>query len=296
MLQLERMNPEENKKTERVPIKSLRTFQGDVQEAISKNNFSSTTILVKEQERKLENPVLAKESAEMLGSSNARNKTFIIFGVGLIVLGLVSVAVLYYMKSTEKVIVEKQTKAIIAFTEEKTISLTNTNRKEILQKIIDARDKTNLPVNSVLFVNPTQNEKIVSISDLLSAMAPNMSPSLSRSFGKEYMVGIFSFDENVPFIILTVDDYSLSYPGMLKWEETMESDLGELFNINLSTSSPKLFIDEVIKNRDIRSLKDSSGNSVLLYSFVDRKTLVITKNENSLSAIVGKLIISKQVK
>jgi hypothetical protein len=290
------MNPEENKKTERVPIKSLRTFQGDVQEAISKNNFSSTTILVKEQERKLENPVLAKESAEMLGSSNARNKTFIIFGVGLIVLGLVSVAVLYYMKSTEKVIVEKQTKAIIAFTEEKTISLTNTNRKEILQKIIDARDKTNLPVNSVLFVNPTQNEKIVSISDLLSAMAPNMSPSLSRSFGKEYMVGIFSFDENVPFIILTVDDYSLSYPGMLKWEETMESDLGELFNINLSTSSPKLFIDEVIKNRDIRSLKDSSGNSVLLYSFVDRKTLVITKNENSLSAIVGKLIISKQVK
>lgn len=290
------MNPEENKKTERVPIKSLRTFQGDVQEAISKNGYSSTTILVKEQERKLENPARTIESAEMLGSSNARNKTFIIFGVALIVLGLVSVAVLYYMKANEQVVIEKQTKAIIAFTEEKQVSMVNLGRKDLVDKIIENKTSTNLPVNSVLYINPMFNNKEVATHDLLSILAPTMPPSLSRSFGGEYMLGIYSYDSNEPFIILTVEDYSLSYPGMLKWEETMTNDLGTIFNANLSSSSPKLFTDEVIKNRDIRVLKDSSGNSVLLYSFVDRKTLVITKNENMLSAIVGKLIISKQVK
>lgn len=296
LLQLERMNPEENKNKEKTPIKSLRTFQGDVQEAIAKNNYSSTTILVKEQERKLENPTIAKESAEIIGSSNARNKTFIILGVGLIVVGLVSIASLYYLKSNEKVVVEKQTKAMIAFTEEKKLSLNNLDRKVLNEKIIETRDKTNLPVNSVVYVNTFKNDKEVEVTDFLTTIAPSMPPSLYRSFGKEYMVGVYSYDENSPFIILTVDDYTLSYPGMLKWEETMIEDVGTLFNVNISSTTDKLFIDETIKNRDIRAVKNSSGNTVLLYSFVDRKTLVIAPNENILSAIVGKLIISKQVK
>ncbi len=290
------MNPEENKKKEeRTPIKSLRTFQGDVQEAISKNNYSSTTILVKEQERKLENPVLAKESAEIIGSSNARNKTFILFGVTFIVLGLVSVATLYYMKSTEKVVVEKQTKAMIAFTEERKIDFENQNRKNLIEKIIDGK-KNNLPVNSVLYLNTTKNDSVISVTELLETISPQMPPSLQRSFKGEYMLGIYSYDTNEPFIILSVDDYTLSYPGMLKWEENIVSDLGEIFDADKASTTSELFTDETIKNRDIRVLKDTSGNSVLLYSFIDKKTLVITKNENILSAIVGKLIISKQVK
>lgn len=295
MLQLERMNPEENKKKEeRIPIKSLRTFQGDVQEAISKNNFSTTTILVKEQVRKIENPV---ETAEVLGKSNARNKTFIIFGVAFIVLGLLSVAVLYYIKSNEEVIIEKQTKAIIAFTEESAVNMTNINRKEIFDKILENKNRNGLVVNSVIFINTLLNDKQISTDELLSVIAPSMLPSLTRSFDKEYMLGVYSYDTNEPFIILTVEDFSLSYPGMLKWEEAMANDLGEIFNYSSSTTTaPRLFVDKVIKNRDIRALEDSAGNPILLYSFVDRKTLVITKNENMLSAIVGKLIISKQVK
>ncbi len=295
MLQLERMNPEENKKKEeRIPIKSLRTFQGDVQEAISKNNFSTTTILVKEQVRKIENPV---ETAEVLGKSNARNKTFIIFGVAFIVLGLLSVAVLYYIKSNEEVIIEKQTKAIIAFTEESAVNMTNINRKEIFDKILENKNRNGLVVNSVIFINTLLNDKQISTDELLSVIAPSMLPSLTRSFDKEYMLGVYSYDTNEPFIILTVEDFSLSYPGMLKWEEAMANDLGEIFNYSSSTTTaPRLFVDKVIKNRDIRALEDSAGNPILLYSFVDRETLVITKNENMLSAIVGKLIISKQVK
>ncbi len=291
------MNPEEKiKKEERAPIKSLRTFQGDVQEAIAKNNYSSTTILVKEQERKLENPVIEKESAELIGKSNARNKTFIIFGVALIVLGLVSVSALYYLKSSEEIIVEKQTKAMIAFTEEREIDQSNSSRKNLIEKILDAKNKTNLPVNSVLYLNIKKGTEELLVAEVLEILTPNMPPSLSRSFKGEYMLGIYSYDTNEPFLILSVDDYSLSYPGMLKWEESIENDLGEIFNAENSSTSRKNFIDEVIKNRDIRSLKDSSGNSVLLYSFIDRKTLIITKNENILSAVVSKLIISKQVK
>jgi hypothetical protein len=124
-----------------------------------------------------------------------------------------------------------------------------------------------------------------------------MPPSLVRSFGDEYMFGIYSFDTNEPFIILTVDDYAIAYSGMLKWELDAGKDLATLFNIPTQNSSSTLvFKDETAKNKDMRVLKDSAGTPLVLYSFIDRKTLVITKNENVLSAIVGKFLINKQTK
>src|SRR4051812_18957147 len=41
---------------DRVPIKSLRTYQGDVDEVMAKNKYSATTILVAEQKRRVESP------------------------------------------------------------------------------------------------------------------------------------------------------------------------------------------------------------------------------------------------
>jgi hypothetical protein len=84
---------------------------------------------------------------------------------------------------------------------------------------------------------------------------------------------------------------------MLKWEENIAKDLDGIFNLSengeLQTNT---FIDETVKNRDMRVLKDKSGNPLVLYSFIDRKTLIIAKNESLLSAIVGKILLNKQVR
>ncbi|TSC70565.1 MAG: hypothetical protein CEO12_286 [Parcubacteria group bacterium Gr01-1014_46] len=304
MLQCVRMNPEENLKNntekskpeERVPIKSLRTYQGDVQEAIEKNKYSSTTILVSEQKRKLESPI-DPEKANQINKN--RNKTFVLLGVAFIVLGLVSISTLYYIKSNEKVNIEKQTKSIITFSEERTVETTNQTKEDFINKILEDKSSWNMAVNSVLYLNILSETTEARIENVLSLLSPNMPPSLVRSFGEKYMFGVYSFDTNEPFIILNVNDFSLAYPGMLKWEKDMVTDLGGLFGVidsgNASTSVP-VFTDETIKNKDIRIAKDSSGNPLFLYSFVDRKTLIITKNQNILSALVDKLIINKQVR
>lgn len=286
-------NKEENKTGERTPIKSLRTYQGDVQEAIEKNKYSGTTILVAEQKRKLDNPTdyVNKEGFKF------RNKTFVLVGTTLIVLGLATIAVFYYIKSNEKIVIEKRTKALIAFSNEEIISLKNLDRAEIVNKIVENKTTWNSAVNSVLYLNILSNTKELGISEVLSIVAPNMAPSLVRSFGDKYMFGIYSFDTNEVFIILTVDDFSLAYPGMLRWEKDMETDLGGIFEVTREASTtPRLFTDLSSKNRDIRILKDTTGNSLMLYSFIDRKTLVITKNENILSAVVDKILVSKQTK
>jgi hypothetical protein len=48
------MNPEEKK-----PIKALRTYAGDVEEALSKTKSSAATIMIAEEKRREEKPELA---------------------------------------------------------------------------------------------------------------------------------------------------------------------------------------------------------------------------------------------
>lgn len=293
------MNPEEttnNPETtppaqEKKPIKSLRTFQGDVQEAIGKNNFSTTKIFVSEEKRRQEHPEISDQT---VGKMKARNKTFILFGSVFVLLGIISVGGLYYIKSNEKVAVEQKTKTLIGFSEERKIS--PSSREDLLAKFSENRDSWNMAVNSVLYVNLVSGNSEITTEKMLGFLAPSMLSSLKRSFGEKYTLGLYSFDTNEPFIIINVNDYSLAYSGMLKWEESMFTDIGRLFGIAKDTAVQDKFIDETIKNKDLRILRETSGKSLIVYSFIDRETLIIARNEDILSALVDKININKQTK
>ena len=84
---------------------------------------------------------------------------------------------------------------------------------------------------------------------------------------------------------------------MLKWEKDMVSDVGKLFGISVNASStPQTFVDQERRNKDLRVLKDENGKVILLYSFIDNNTLLITKNENVFGAVLSKFLISQQEK
>jgi hypothetical protein len=48
----------------------------------------------------------------------------------------------------------------------------------------------------------------------------------------------------------------------------------------------------VVKNKDTRILRDSHGNTVLLYSFINKETLIITTNEATFNEIYDRLTVS----
>lgn len=286
---------QENNQNPGVQIKNLRTYQGDVEEAIAKNHFTTSTILIAEQKRKAQNEASNPEQAR---NSGARNKFFIITGAIFLILGMAAVGTVFYLKSRNAAVVVQNTKALIGFSEEKMVSISGLNREKFINDLISEKQSANLQVNSVLYINTVDTtEEPESLENVLSILAPNMPPSLSRSFDKEYMLGIYSFNTNEPFIILTTSDFANSYSGMLKWEESMVLDLGAIFSIpqNTGSSSPQ-FKDEAMKNKDLRVLKNSDKKTVLLYSFIDKNTLVITTNGDILNAIIGKYNISKQIR
>ena len=293
------MEPEKNteqtsEQTTKNQIKSLRTYQGDVEEAVLKNNYSASSILVAEQQRK-------KGGLLDLGTpdnSAARNKFFILVGSILLLLGIVTVSAMFYIRSKDEVIIQKNTKTLIGFSEEKLMSMSNITREKLVNDILVEKKSLDLPVNSVLYINTANASGTpVLAQDVLMLIAPQMSPALLRSFDGEYMLGIYSFDTNEPFIILTTGDFANSFSGMLKWEKGMISDFEKLFSLSQNTSSTtRQFKDATARNKDFRVLQNENKKTILLYSFIDKNTLVITTNENILNAIIGKYNISKQIR
>lgn len=274
--------------------KSLRTYQGDVEEAVSKNHYSTSKIFVAEQKKKIE----AMPSVEIPRDTGARNKLFIIIGATLLVLGIIIIGTMYYIKSRNEVVIQQKTSALIGYSEEKILPTTNSTKEKLIKDILAEQQSFNLPVNSVLYINTVNSSSTpTEIENILSLIAPQMPSSLSRSFSKEYMIGMYSSGANEPFIILTTNDFASSFSGMLKWEKYMSSDLGKLFSLTQNTGSTTIeFKDEALHNKDLRVLRDENDRTILLYSFIDRNTLVITSSENIFTALIGKYNVSKQIR
>lgn len=283
--------PTENKETQ-IPIKALRTYQGDVEETLGKKKVSKTTILMAEQERRNSTPV--EEVLEV--DTRKRNKIFIWSGFVLFLLGIIVVSTVYYIKSSNEVTLVQKTKSVIAFSEEKDIRLVGLTRVNLVEQILAEKKSFNLPINSVLYINHTDTVgSSVTATEFLSLVAPQIPGALLRSFEDRYMLGIYSYDTNEPFIILSTNDFATTYSGMLQWEKNIILDIGPIFGIN-NTASTTVFSDEAVQNKDLRVLKNTNGKTIFLYSFIDKNTLVITSHENILTSVVGKYIISKQAR
>jgi hypothetical protein len=281
-------------------LKPLRTYQGDVSDAIGKTKASVVSIAVAEQKRKIKIEPTKREVSEV--SHEGRNSFFIFAGTIFFALGIAVIGVFYYFSLQNKVMQIAQDKTILNYDQEVQIPIAGITHGALVQKILDQEKSFNLPANSVLYLNTIYSiGTSTSPSDpqtALQILAPHIPAELLRNLSQNYMMGIYSFDQNRPFIILTVDDYGAGFSGMLEWEGTMVSDLGSIFNIAM-TSSPSggyVFTDESLSNNDLRIVQNSDRQTVLLYSLINKNTVIITGNESTFSALLNKYLVGQTVK
>ena len=165
----------------------------------------------------------------------------------------------------------------------------------------------------------------VPIQTLFNTIAPYAPSDLVRTLTGTYLLGVHSYDENEAFLILDTDSYEAAYAGMLQWETTMQGDLSPLFArtppvhienspapaatstssttpesyfgaANPTTSAavvtsvvPTAFVDRVVENHDARVIQNSYGDILLLWTFLDRNTIVIANNEYTLREIISRI-------
>jgi hypothetical protein len=130
---------------------------------------------------------------------------------------------------------------------------------------------------------------------------------LKRTLLPDFMVGTFSFGKNLPFIILKTSYFENAYAGMLSWENDLEKDFQVLFRLTgyqtaggilaeLTPTTIKKFSDSVIVNKDVRILKDETGQIMLLYGIIDKETIIITVNDTAFKEILTRLNNEKTLK
>jgi hypothetical protein len=127
-------------------------------------------------------------------------------------------------------------------------------------------------------------------------MGFNAPDDLVKSLGSDFFFGLHVVDKNSPIMVLPVTNYDRAFAGMLAWEATINADLSPAFTPVPSTildqngvPSARVFQDDVMRNYDVRELKDDSGTVVLYYSFPSKKLLIIAESPYSFPELLSRL-------
>lgn len=302
------------RKKEKTFLRTVRTYKDDIAQAMRTKKASLVSIAAAENERR------AKDEKSGINSSVSQKQH--LKKIGIIILSTILVllgagSAFYFYGKIDTGIVEPKPKisSIVFSEEEKEFEITNLSRRQILNGLTEMKNLTRLSLGTIknVFITESFIDKegierrgLIDASDFLNAINVNLPTTFMRSLKPAFMLGVHMFNGNQPFLILKTSFYENAFTGMFEWETDMKEDLAPLFgpasfdiisDEDFGTSTAPfvipIFSDFVVKNKDTRILKDNTGKTVLIYSFIDKNTIAITTNENTFSEIVTRLTSSR---
>lgn len=278
-------------------VKSLRTYQSDIQDAIKQKQGSVLKIAVAEEERR------TKE--EISGTLRApKNKSlFILSFIFLILTGLIVGSFFYFKKDktpfTPPLSLEEYT--TIKTDSVREIEITSLDAVSFLNSLESEwkgiQDPKDAIVRILLTQKNSQGQKVVvTPSELFSFLETRTTPALLRSFTESLLLGVTVSEKNNIFLLIKSNSYPNSFSGMLSWERALFDDMKTFFSIPAeSVTNISLFKDKVVKNQDTRVLVDDTGKTVLLYTFLGegQDLLLITNDESVVGIVTDRLTQAK---
>lgn len=291
-------------------IKPLRTYKNDIAEVLAKGKTSLVNIVTAEHKRKqkkkdadLNKPSKEKEPKKYRAILKSSAK--ILGSIVLIIMGIAAMTYMYVNKG-DKVIVQTEIFSPVFSEHQVDIDITDFSRRKLMNTLVKAQNNTSATLNSITNYRMLVSDEAmffpVSARDFLKILRVGAPNSFLRSLRPQFMFAIHVFDGNEPFFVFETLQYEEAFAGMLEWEKTIERDLSPLFKKGVypdipteGTTTPSEnvietgFRDVVIKNKDTRVLIDGEGNTVLLYSFLDRETIIIVSNKDSFIEIITRI-------
>lgn len=299
---IERIVPKKKTESKQYNIQTIRTYKSDIIDTVKKGKESLSNIRIKEK---------AKKVKEIKRIPKGGSIFKYIAGAGALVAVVVVLLFVYQtnkmgsllkifnktsvISSKPVVSISTMLSLVSADAEKKIdISIVNVNISDIIQKEIEKGVSPSNVENIYLYkkINKESKkpkEKIADTKDLVSLWKNKIPDILLRSLGDRFMFGVYSTKtgKNVPFLILTTNSYNQTFAGMINWEPAMREDIYNLFGFKLKQTNGS-FSDKIIDGEDTRVFID--GDKIqLIYSFVNKKTIIITTNEEAFKGIAGRI-------
>lgn len=294
------MNPEEQpavnqtEPTGQDKLSQIRTYQGDVASAISDQQESITSIQQRE---------VAKQRGNNTGEKvehGGREKVILLVlgSIVLVILGMFGGWYTYqeFIAQRAPSVSPIPESRLFSTTQEAVINVASTTLRADLIRLVRVETDTVIQKGEskhiVLEESFALETNLVTTQTFLKILETKASGPLVRSFDKTFMLGALGGETPSNFIIIKLSSFESAYAGMLSWEENLPRDLGPLFQTSeeiRNIPSPSSFSDTISRNKDIRSLLNAEGKTLLLYSFLDNKTLIITDSLDTLHVIISRL-------
>jgi len=294
--------PETLKVPGETPISTVHTLKQDLQNVVREQKISVVRAAALEQDKR--HPAEFEATNTDTGStSSVRGLVFAI--ILLAILGFAALAgVLFVMKSMSDT--PQQRSDSIVFAEQSfPFPLENQSSISLKATLAQARTSSSGALGSISRIVPTVPTQVptgeagvraATFAEFTTAIGARPPAELMRALDDNFFFGIHTVDENAPLIVIPVASYDRAFAAMLAWEKNMNADLAPLFTgvptLTMGTdgiATERLFSDIVMRNYDVRALKDDTGTIQLYYSFPTRDLLVIAESPYTFTELLSRL-------
>jgi hypothetical protein len=293
-------------------VQPIETYQRDIEDLVKDKNVSVLSIAAAEAARRSQTHT--PEESTPVQDRSVLIKNIGLYGLGFLFLVAASGALAYIVERPTSVSTPQAIASpFIAVDDTKQITIDqNTTRNSLMSTLTAAKQATALSLGLmsrllVTTASTTPSGQVlmpVDAQSFFTLIAPDIPQNLLLTMRPTFLLGVHVYNDNQPFLIISVDSYEQAYAAMLAWEPTMQMDLSPLFDYTPSPHIPEQgvattttpaqfiqtgFVDKIVENHDARVIENSTGDISLLWTFIDRNTLVITTNDATLREIISRL-------
>lgn len=307
-------NTEQNKQAAGDILKPLRTYERDIADMIRAHQTSAVAVNLAKQKKEEQKPEVkvAEEKKKFVLSTpkdrTTHNRLYTALSILFIFIGIAILIAIYFIKSSEPEIKipEPAISTFIPNKEERVLSLEKVSQAQIAENFA-ALLKEALPDDSITYIKITMQGASTTVEadpeTFFRNGFKNIPSSLTRAFDKKMFAGIYTREVNHPFFIVQIDSFDKAFEGMLAWEKNMYADIKPFWDKKTGTAESvaiaeplESFEDLIVQNKDTRVLKNNQGETLIIYSFIDQKTLFIVDSEITFKEVLTRFTTSKFIR
>lgn len=286
--------PEESSADSSFHLKQIRTFQGDVANALHDQKESLFSIQQTERLKRSSGRSVAPEP-EPANPEQKRAAVYLLAGLALAAAGTFAAWFGYsqYAKKTAPPVIAAPASRFISPQDETDINFASTTRETLVAAVTEksAGTAAGSITHLVMRQGSASGAPLATTAQFLAKLNAQAPGNLVRAFDPLFMIGSLGSHR---FLIIKVSSFENAFPGMLAWEADMAADIGPLFASNEALKtipSDSVFTDVISKNKDVRVLAGTgtSTEPLLLYTFFENRLLIITDGLDALQTIVDRL-------
>lgn len=303
----------ETKAVERSPssVTAVHTLKDDLRGVVYNQKISVVKAVSLEEDRRAHK---GPDAGEISGTQQRSNRTFGIVFASLTLLGLGAGALfgVLFIMNQKKVAPQIDTGSSMLFAEQSVLLSLDPQSPAELKRALEAGRATSqgalgsitriIPVTAATSSDDTPQNRPATFREFMAAIGAHPPDEVLRALRNDFFLGIHAADKSAPLIVIPVTSHARAFEAMLGWEESLNPDLAPLFTAvpvftqdGNGVPSKRTYEDLVMRNYDVRALKDDTGEIQLYYSFPTQNILIIAESPYSFPEILSRLQASRQL-